>query len=123
MSTDNQPGVLDHPRLLAAHADLLVDIGGVDGSFQWSDVQGNDAALRKFRRSSMVHVEHVENGRRDKERYTLKEPAREYLEQHLETRTTFCPCGHGGIVNRGDYYVCGFDGCDERFAREEVTDD
>lgn len=32
------------------------------------------------------------------------------------------PCGHRGMKNRGDYFTCGFEECDEHFTRAEAEE-
>jgi hypothetical protein len=52
--------------------------------------------------------------------WQLSQAARGVIERYGDDRNTLCPCGHGGLVNHGEYYTCGFELCDRRFAREDI---
>mgnify|MGYP000046420652 CR=1 FL=1 len=55
--------------------------------------------------------------------YRWNTRAWEVIEETVETRFSPCPCNHGGFQNHGDYYTCSYDGCDQRFDRDQLEDD
>jgi len=52
--------------------------------------------------------------------YTLHPWVVETVEDWKENRDAICPCGHSGLRNKGSYYECCFDGCPEKYSRDEL---
>lgn len=128
--TQSRDNLGNESKLLRSNADFLRYVGALDsdGTWRWSDAEDcQNAELRKFRQSSIVEITHIEatrsaaTGQKYIEEYRLEPHARDYLRQHIEDRQTLCPCGHAGIENKGDHYVCGFALCEQKFKRSEVN--
>lgn len=113
-------------EMMSKNVDELACLPRHPGTFRATDVP--DSFRGKFRNLTNTALVEVvreepcrgENDSKTRSVYRFTEWADQKLQSFLENRDTTCPCGHSGILNRGDYYECGFEPCDQEFAREEL---
>lgn len=132
MSTDSDT-TLSGPvqTLIQRHLDFMAELPGPDETFAASDIDDPHAnALTSMERRGIVRQ--VERERYDNTdavasdgvkyrwRYRLTPAAARVRDELLADRDTICPCGHGGVRNCGDHYVCLYEPCDRQFERDEL---
>jgi len=114
-------------QVLLHHIDLWDDlVDGPDDEFREQDVpEHGHATFVKLSRYSSILNRRTENvdGADTREVYSFRPRMWGRIETALEERDEWCPCGHGGFQNHGDYYTCSYDGCDQQFARDELEVD
>jgi hypothetical protein len=53
--------------------------------------------------------------------YRIPDAPWQYMKHCIEHSDSMLPCGHRGLKNTPEGYVCGLDLCDKLFTREEVA--
>jgi hypothetical protein len=121
-----RPGGLSAARRLRTNLDYIHELPDPPATFVAADIEYNDRETRKKLLAEGV-LEVVSRSRQKEgsteyrqNEYRVVRWAADRVAEMVGNRDTFCPCGHGGFCNRGEYFVCGFEGCDERFERDEL---
>ncbi|MBX0325753.1 hypothetical protein EGH21_22305 [Halomicroarcula sp. F13] len=111
-------------QILRKHLDLWAELAdSPDDTWRDLDVpdHGNDVFRSLQQYTSIISRERVEDDAGEPYHvFQYTEAAWVYIEDALENRETYCPCEHGGVQNRGDHYVCSYEGCDDTFDREQI---
>lgn len=115
-------------EFVSRHVDELASLPQPPETFTAQAVdEGFRAQFKRYARTNMVEICGTEStdGRPSKTRqvYRLTEYTAQQVAQRLEARDAICPCGHSGLRNRGSHYECGYDACDQEFARDELEVD
>jgi len=116
-------------RKIRINADLLSVLPDPPETFYAADVPGdNRGTIESLYRVGAVEKvgwdSYDEDDRwNDRREYRLRRWANEVVEETIENRDAVCPCGHGGMRNRGDYYECAYEPCDQEFDRDELEVD
>lgn len=127
--THCSPGTPDAKARIHDHVDLLAFLPDPPETFHASLLPAKSHGdLRKLCRHGLIEkvgraTYEFSNSRNDRWEYQIARWAVEEIERVVENRDVICPCGHGGMSNRGDYYECGFGLCDREFERDELEVD
>lgn len=120
------PGGLSAARRLRTNLDYIRELPEPPATFVAADIGYDDRETRKKLLAEGVLKIVGRSGQKEgpteyrQNEYRVARWAADRIAEMVDGRDSFCPCGHGGFCNRGDYFVCGFEGCDERFERSEL---
>jgi len=114
---------------LARVADLLADLPDPPETFLIHDVPPAERGTFKSLRETPVIQTITPEQRDDGDETTCDlgcnvyrvtpDTAADAAEIRAE-RHEWCPCGHSGFKNKGEYFVCGYEPCDRQFSRAEL---
>jgi hypothetical protein len=128
-SKQAQPGSASGTLRVKSNLDYLLSLPEPPATFFIADVPVDDRSTFKALYHSDVierverHQQHEGSSSYIRNEYRIADWAVDTIDKLTAERETICPCGHGGLSNRGDHFVCGFEGCDERFERAELEVD
>lgn len=122
MSTDLASVTKTQRRLARNRADTVralaaaQDAGDAD-NFAQRDIGPLTAGLKRFREFGVVRT--VETGD-DVTHYRVADDALALADEVVADREPICPCGHGGLQTRDDYWTCAFEWCPNTYARADL---
>ena len=112
------------------YADLLDYVPDPPETFVIENLDGQHVGtVDSLRRVGVVErvgykaYEGRDREKNDRLEYRLAQWVPEVVENVLENRDGFCPCGHSGLSNCGDHFECGFELCEREFEREDLEVD
>lgn len=118
---------LSTSQLVRDNADLLVSLPAPDEWWFYEDVDLPHSKFQQFNAKGLI--EHYgtqkapsSNSRdqRHRWRWVVDEAVYERAQEMVDRRDALLPCGHAGLCNVAEGFVCGFEFCDQIFERAEV---
>lgn len=114
-------------QITKRHADVVVEVLPDPGeAFLRNNLPDESwvrTAFDELTRASCMDIDEVvRRSGSPVNKWVIPEHIYQLAKHTIETRDVMLPCGHRGLQNRDGMLECRFDGCDERYSREEVTD-